>query len=96
MDSDLDLAEEAANALKGPGAPARPPRGGRAAGAGLGSSDETEKPGPPVRSPSGRAITSGGSKAEELRNKYIKARNHLIPVRQPDREHQDGFTRSTC
>lgn len=80
MDSDLDLAEEAANALKGPRRPARPPRGGRAAGGGLGSSDETDKPGPPVRSPSGRAITSAGSKAEELRNKYIKARNHLIPV----------------
>jgi hypothetical protein len=77
--SDSDIAEETANALKGPRRPARPPRGGRGAG-GVSSSDETERPSATARSPSGRAITSAGTKAEELRNKYIKAKSHLIPV----------------
>lgn len=77
--SELDLAEEAAKAMmKGQRAgrsPVRPPRGGRG-----GAGDDGEEMASMTRSLSGRAVTSAGSKAEELRQKYVKAKNHLIPV----------------
>jgi hypothetical protein len=73
---DINVAEEVAKAMKGP---RRPPRNGKpgAAGSGGEESDSVEKM---ARSPSGRAVTGSGTKAEEIRGNYIRAKAAMATI----------------